>query len=95
MHIPTTISLIALLGLLSACGGLRTFRDLDINQDGRIDRVEVKQSPKVADLFESGDDDDSGDLEPAEYDSIVLVLEREHRNVPRRSSGGGNVDVGH
>ncbi|WP_420466270.1 hypothetical protein [Panacagrimonas sp.] len=95
MHTSKTISLLALLGLLSACGGLRSFRDLDANQDGRIDRVEVSQSPKVADLFDSGDDDDSGDLEPAEYDSIVLVLEREHRNVPRRSSGGGNVDVGH
>lgn len=95
MNFPKAIGAVALMGLLlSACGGLRSFRDMDSNQDGRIDRVEVTQSPKVAELFDSGDDDDSGDLEPAEYDSILLVLDRERRNAPRRS-GGGNVDVGH
>lgn len=81
--------------LLSACGGIRSFKDLDVNEDGRIDRAEVKQSPKVAELFESGDDDDSGDLEPEEYATIVYVIKREYTSVPRRSSGGGNVDVGH
>lgn len=96
MRIPKTLAAVALLGLLlSACGGLRSFRNMDSNQDGRIDRNEAGQSPKVLDLFDSADDDDSGDLEPEEYGSIIHVLERDHRNVPRRSGGGGNVDVGH
>ena len=81
--------------LLGACGGLRTFEDLDVNEDGRIDRVEATQSTKVLEVFESADDDDSGDLEPEEYASVIYVLKREHKNVRRRSGGGGDVDVGH
>lgn len=80
--------------LLSACGGLRSFRDMDLNQNGRIDRSEAEQSPKVHDLFESGDDDASGDLEPEEYESIIYVLKREQAETPRRSGGTGNVKVG-
>jgi hypothetical protein len=89
-------ALIALAGLLlGACGGLRSFRDMDANQDGRIDRAEAQQSSRVIDSFDAADDDDSGDLEPEEYETLVHVLEREHRNVPRRSSGKGDVDIGH
>lgn len=95
MYIPKGLVVVLAGLLLSACGGLRTFEDMDVNQDGRIDRAEAKQSVKVMEVFESADDDDSGDLEPDEYASVVYVLEREHKNVPRRSGGGGNVDTGH
>lgn len=93
MHIAKAFSVVAFLCLLlSACGGMRSFRDMDVNQDGRIDRDEAKQSSRVHDLFESGDDDDSGDLEPEEYESIVYVIERELGKLQRRSGGSGNVE---
>lgn len=95
MHIPKGLVVVLAGLLLSACGGLRPFKDMDVDQDGRIDRVEAKQSTKVLELFESADDDDSGDLEPDEYASIIYVIQRAQREVPRRSGGGGNADVGH
>lgn len=80
---------------LAGCGHLKEFHQMDTDGNGRVDRNEAKQTPEVADFFNSADDDNSDDLDKDEYGSIVYILRRERKEVPRRSGGKGNVDVGH
>jgi hypothetical protein len=85
---------LAVLVLLSACATTRSFGDMDADGNGRIDFREASRNPDVADLFRSADDDRSGDLDPDEYGSILSMIERERRDIPRRSAGRGDVSVG-
>jgi hypothetical protein len=81
--------------LFVACSTVKSFERMDRNVDGRIDRDEAAAAPKVAEMFSSADDDDSETLDPAEYESVLTIIDRYRQSTPRRSGGRGNVDVGH
>lgn len=83
--------------LLSACSGLRSFRDVDANQDGGVSPDEAAMtSEDLASLFDTADEDRDGVLNEEEYEFVRAYLLKgrtsTHRGPPRRSarSGGGH-----
>lgn len=81
--------------LVAGCGTMKPFEKMDRNADGAIDREEAAVTPQVAEMFSTADDDDSETLDAGEYASVLQVIDQYRQTTPRRSGGGGNVDVGH
>lgn len=84
----------AVLVFVAGCASTRSFESLDADANGRIDYQEASRDPAVIDYFRSADDDHSGDLDAEEFGSILDMIKRERRDIPRRSDGKGNVSVG-
>lgn len=82
------------LVLVAGCATTRSFESLDADANGRVDYQEASRDPAVIEYFRSADDDGSGDLDPDEFGSILDMIQRERRDIPRRSDGKGNVSVG-
>lgn len=84
-RIPTLLFLL----LISSCASLGSFQDLDVDNDGGINREEAGVSGRLMEMFETADDNNDGVLDQDEFADVKTILERYRReDASQRRSGG-------